>query len=59
VPKEIKVGDISSNASQQKKRVKYHNNLPALKNINHLDKVNFDIDSPLFSKACKNLGLTT
>lgn len=42
---------------EKPKKNKFHNNLPQLKTLKALDTVKFDIESPLFSKACSNLGL--
>ncbi|CDW80526.1 UNKNOWN [Stylonychia lemnae] len=36
---------------------KIHNYLPRIKTIKQIDSINLDIESPLFKKACKNLGI--
>lgn len=35
------------------------NDLKELRNERHMDRVNFDLDSPLFKRACFNLGIET
>eukprot|EP00347_Sterkiella_histriomuscorum_P021290 403334523 len=45
------------NENGHSKREKFHNNLPRIKTMKMLDSLDLNLESPLFSKACKNLGI--
>ena len=53
----VKNSNHTNKEGSSSKREKFHNNLPRLKSIKMLDSINLNLDSPLFSKACKNLGI--
>ena len=36
---------------------KFANDLPRLRSMKLMEKVEFDLESPLFRRACRNLGV--